>query len=64
MPQSKQNFIVTTDESAAKSLLAVGFKIISQNGGVYTFINQPPKNFNFEHFDVTKIHYTNMLTFS
>lgn len=63
MPESKQNFIMTMDESTAKQLLAVGFKLISKNGGVHTFINQPPKNFNFEQFDSTKIRYTNMLTF-
>lgn len=60
MPQSK--FIMTMDESTAKSLLAVGFKLISQNGGAYIFVNIPPNNFNFEHFDGTKIHYTNMLS--
>lgn len=63
MPQSKQNFIMTMDESTAKKLLAVGFKLMSKNGGTYTFLNQPPKNFNFEQFDVSKIRYTNMLTF-
>lgn len=62
MPQSKQNFIMTMDESTAKNLLAVGFKLMSKNGGAYTFINQPPKNFNFEQFDSTKIRYTNMLS--
>ena len=62
MPQSKQNFIMTMDESTAKSLIAAGFKLISKNGGSYTFINQPPKNFNFEQFDNEKIRYTNMLS--
>lgn len=61
MPQSK--FIMTMDESTAKNLIAVGFKVISKNGGKYIFMNQPPKNFNFEQFDATKICYTNMLTF-
>ena len=61
MPESK--FIMTMDESTAKNLLAVGFKRIPTNGGAYVFINQPPKNFNFEQFDKTKIRYTNMLTF-
>lgn len=60
MPQSK--FIMTMDESTAKNLIAVGFKLISQNGGAYTFINQPPKNFNFEQFDKSKVRYTNMLS--
>lgn len=61
MPQSK--FIMTMDESTAKNLISVGFKVISKNGGKYIFMNQPPKNFNFEQFDATKICYTNMLTF-
>lgn len=60
MPQSK--FIMTMDESTAKNLAAAGFKLISKNGGAYTFINQPPKNFNFEQFDKTKVRYTNMLS--
>lgn len=60
MPQSK--FIMTMDESTAKNLIAVGFKLISKNGGTYTFINQPPKNFNFEQFDKAKVRYTNMLS--
>ena len=63
MPQSKQNFIMTMDEPTAKKLIAVGFKLVTQNGGRYTFINQPPKNFNFEQFDASKVRYTNMLTF-
>ena len=60
MPQSK--FIMTMDETTAKNLIAVGFKLISKNGGAYTFINQPPKNFNFEQFDKSKVRYTNMLS--
>jgi hypothetical protein len=62
MPQSTQKFIITMDESTAKHLIAVGFKLISKNGGNYTFLNQPPKSFNFEQFDKTKMHYTNMLS--
>jgi hypothetical protein len=62
MQQSKQKFIVIVDEHTAKNFLAVGFKLISKNGGTYTFLNQPPKNFNFEQFDKTKVYYTNMLS--
>lgn len=62
MPESKQKFIMTMDESTAKNLIAVGFKLISKNSSVYTFINQLPKNFNFEQFDMSKIRYTNMLS--
>lgn len=61
MPQSK--FIITIDESTAKNLLAVGFKLVVQNGGKYTFLNQPPKNFNFEQLDKKNFSYTNVLTF-
>lgn len=62
MSDSKQKFIMAMDKPTANKLIAAGFKLISQNGGNYTFLNQPPKNFNFEHFDGAKIHYTNMLS--
>lgn len=62
MSQSKKNFIITMDESTANEFLAVGFKLISKNGGKCVFLNQPPKNFNFEQFDKTKFCYTDMLT--
>ena len=60
MPQSK--FIMTMDGPTATKLIAAGFKLISQSGGCYIFINQPPQNFNFEQFDRTKVRYTNMLS--
>ena len=62
MSQSKLNFIMTVDENTAKKLIAAGFKILSHNGEAYTFLNQHPKNFNFEQFDKTKFAYTNMLS--
>ena len=62
MPDSKQKFIMTMDEPTANKLIAVGFKLMSKTGGAYTFVNLPPKNFNFEQFDSTKIRYTNMLS--
>ena len=61
MPQSKQNFIITTDKSTAEKFLAEGFHIVSQQGGHYTFLNNPPRNFSFEQFDKTKFAYTNIL---
>ena len=57
------NFIMTTDESTAKKFIAAGIKMISHKGDVYTFLNQPPKNFNFENFDRTKFCFTNMFSF-
>ena len=61
MPNDK--FILTTDELTAKSFIAAGFKLLSQSGGRYIFINQPPKTFNFEQVDSTRFAYTNVLTF-
>lgn len=60
MSQNKK-FIMTMDKSAAEKLLAAGFKLISQSGGAYTFINNPPKNFTFDSVGGTKYHFTNIL---
>ena len=57
----KQNFIRTTDESTAKILIAEGFKLISQVGQVYTFLNDMPENFHFESIDKKHIAYSNVL---
>jgi hypothetical protein len=56
-----KNFIKTTDKPTADKLIAEGFKLVSQIGNVYTFLNEAPKNFNYE--EVKKnIAYTNMLS--
>ncbi len=62
MSQSKQNFIITVDKSVADKLTAAGFQLVSENGGNYTFLSKPPKNFKFEQFDTTKFAYTNILS--
>ncbi len=62
MQNPNDKFVITTDELTAKSFIEAGFKLISQTGG-YVFINQPPKNFNFEQIDRNKFIYTNKLTF-
>lgn len=62
MSQSKQNFIITVDTSVAEKLSSAGFQLISENGGSYTFLNKPPKNFKFEQIDSTKFAYTNILS--
>jgi hypothetical protein len=59
----KQNFIKTTDLETAEKLTLLGFKLVSCDGCTYTFLNQPPKNFNFENIDIKKLAYTNMLSF-
>ena len=56
----KQNFIITTDKETADKLISAGFQLVSQNG-VYTFLNQPPKNFIFDEIDTKKMTYTNTL---
>lgn len=53
----KQNFLRTSDEETKEKLLSQGFKLISQDGNVYTFINDHTLTFE----DKTKISYTNML---
>ena len=58
----KQNFIKTTYKETADKLIEEGFQLISQDGGVYTFLNAV-NNFNFENVDTKKIVYTNTLTF-
>ena len=57
-----KQFIKTTDKPTADKLVAEGFKLISQVGSVYTFLNQPPKNFNFEGVDKKKMVYDNTLS--
>lgn len=62
MTNLNKKFVVTLDKATADKLIGVGFKLISHQGAAYTFLNQPPKNFNFEQFDSKQVHYTNMLS--
>lgn len=57
----KQNFIKTTDAETATKLLSLGFKQLSYDGNVYTFLNEPLKNINFTEVDKKKYVYTNTL---
>jgi hypothetical protein len=57
----KQNFIKTTDKETADKLITCGFQLVSNMGNVYTFVNQPPKNFSFEEVDKKKYTYSNMI---
>lgn len=57
-----KKFIVTKDEAMANKMLAHHFKLISTISGVYTFVNEAPEKFNFDMFDVKKIHFTNKLS--
>ena len=60
MPQSKK-FIITKDKSMSDKLVAHGFLLLSNNSGVYTFINRMPEKFSFNELDVKKLHFTNKL---
>lgn len=57
-----KNFIKTTDKETAEKLSACGFQLVSQVGDIYTFLNQPPKNFNFDVIDKNKVVYDNILS--
>lgn len=57
----QKKFITTTYQETADKLISAGFKLISHNGNVYTFLNQPPKNFSFDNIDKKKVAYTNIL---
>ena len=59
MPQKK--FIITQDASVSNTLIAHGFRLLSNAGGTYTFINSVPEKFNFSSIDSTKVHFTNKL---
>ena len=57
-----KKFIKTTDEKTANQLIVAGFKLISHVGNIYTFINEAPKNFNFDAIDKKMIVYDNILS--
>lgn len=61
MSQDKK-FIKTTDRKTADQLIASGFRLVSQIGSVYTFLNEVPKNFNFDKVDRKQIVYDNRLS--
>ena len=57
-----KKFIVTKDECTANQLIAAGFNLVSNIAGTWTFLNEAPKNTNFETFDNKKIVYSNILS--
>lgn len=54
----KQNFIKTKDVETKNLLIKEGFKLISENQGVYTFLNDTLKRFSDDNHKIT---YTNIL---
>ena len=59
---SQKKFIKTTDVETANKLIFAGLRLVSQDGNVYTFLNQLPLNFSFSGIDEKKMIYTNMLS--
>ena len=57
-----KTFIKTTDAETANKLIALGFKLASHIGNVYTFLNDVPQNLTFDSVDQTKIAYDNKLS--
>lgn len=57
-----KKFIKTTDSETANKLIACGFQLLSHIGSVYTFLNDVPKELNFESLDKTKVVYDNKLS--
>lgn len=62
MSDNSQKFIVTKDKATATSLIASEFKLVSQIGDTYTFLNQPPQHFNFSVIDKSKYCFSNILS--
>ena len=56
----KYNFIKTSDKETKEKLLKEGFKLVSQDGNVATFVNNHSRIFENTN---NKIQYSNMLTF-
>jgi hypothetical protein len=57
-----KKFIKTTDKHTADKLLIYGFKLISQIGNIYTFLNEAPTNLTFDAIDKKMIVYDDKLS--
>ena len=57
-----KKFIKTTDKVTADKLMVCGFKLISQIGSIYTFLNEVPTNFTFDAIDKKMIVYDDKLS--
>lgn len=55
----KYNFVKTKDIETKNKLVEAGFKLISQDGNVFTFLNDHALNFDNKN---NKIQYSNILT--
>lgn len=55
----KYNFLKTSDEETKEKLLKEGFKLVSQDGNVYIFLNDHALTFEDK---TKKIQYSNILS--
>ena len=58
----KQNFITTKDTHTATLLSQQGYQHVQNSNGIYVFLNTDTLRFSND-IDITKIQYSNMLTF-
>ena len=58
----KQNFITTKDAHTATLLSQQGYQQVQNSNGIYAFLNTEKFRFSND-IDITKIQYSNMLTF-
>ena len=58
----KQKFITTKDTHTATLLFRQGYQLVQNSNGIYVFLNTDKLRFSNE-IDITKLKYTNMLTF-
>lgn len=58
----KQKFITTQDTSTATLLSQQGYQQVQNSNGIYVFLNTDKFRFSND-IDITKIQYSNMLTF-
>ena len=58
----KQKFITTKDAPTATLLLKQGYQQVQNSNGIYVFLNTDTLRFSND-IDITKIQYSNMLTF-
>lgn len=56
-----KKFIITKNEATANKLLTCGFQLVSNNAGVWTFMNIVPTNFSFAEIDKKTYSYSNNL---
>lgn len=58
----KQKFITTQDTTTATLLSKQGYQQVQNSNGIYVFLNTDKFRFSND-IDITKIRYSNMLTF-